>query len=138
MKKHTTNYFNTLIEIAEDSPVETGEIPVSKKDVKTVAQLQYELVAKHPYKYTSDDVIFLVHAQRNDLTRAEYKAARELFFSKGQPCMRASPLTKRYDFGVHADQNGKIALYGAETVDYDRLLKDEGVKKVKAMRTSKK
>lgn len=138
MKQHTTNYFNTLIEIAEDSPIETGETPVSKKDVKTVAQLQYELVAKHPYKYTSDDVIFLVHAQRNDLTRAEYKAARELFFSKGQPCMRASPLTKRYGFGVHADQNGKIALYGAETVDYDRLLKDEGVKKVKAMRTSKK
>lgn len=106
--------------------------------MKTVAQLQYELVAKHPYKYTSDDVIFLVHAQRNDLTRAEHKAARELFFSKGQPCMRASPLTKRYGFGVHADQNGKIALYGAGTAEYDRLLKDESVKKVKAMRTSKK
>jgi hypothetical protein len=138
MKQHTTNYFDTLIEIAEDSPVETAEVPVSKKDVKTVAQLQYELVAKHPYKYTSDDVIFLVYAQRNDLTRAEYKAAREVFFSKGQPCMRASPLTKRYGFGVHADQNGKIALYGVETADYDRLLKDEGIKKVKAMRTSKK
>lgn len=138
MKQHTTNYFNTLIEIAEDSPVETAEVPVSKKNVKTVAQLQYELVAKHPYKHTSDDVIFLVHAQRNDLTRAEYKAAREVFFSKGQPCMRASPLTKRYGFGVHADQNGKIALYGVETADYDRLLKDEGIKKVKAMRTAKK
>ncbi|MGN7786259.1 DUF6157 family protein [Niabella sp. 22666] len=138
MTQHTTNYFDTLIEIAEDSPVETAEVPVSKKDVKTVAQLQYELVAKHPYKYTSDDVIFLVYAQRNDLTRAEYKAAREVFFSKGQPCMRASPLTKRYGFGVHADQNGKIALYGVETADYDRLLKDEGIKKVKAMRTSKK
>ncbi len=138
MKQHTTNYFNTLIEVAEDCPVEIAEIPASKKDVKTVAQLQYELVAKHPYKYTSDDVIFQVYAQRNDLTRTEHKAARELFFSKGQPCMRASPLTKRYGFGVHADQNGKIALYGAETADYDRLLKDEGIKKVKAMRTSKK
>ncbi|HTG56937.1 MAG TPA: DUF6157 family protein [Niabella sp.] len=138
MKQHTTNYFNTLIEIAEDSPVEKAEVPASKKDVKTVAQLQYELVAKHPYKYTSDDVIFLVHAQRNDLTRTEHKAARDVFFSKGQPCMRTSPLTKRYGFGVHADQNGKIALYGAGTTEYDRLLKDESVKKVKAMRTSKK
>jgi hypothetical protein len=138
MKQHTTNYFNTLIEIAEDCPVETAEIPASKNDSKTIARLQYELLAKHPYKYSSDDVLFKVYAQRNDITKAEYKAARELFFSKGQPCMRASPLTKRYGFGVHADQNGKIALYGVETADYDRLLKDEGIKKVKAMRTSKK
>lgn len=138
MKQHTTNYFNTLIEIAEDSPVETAEIPASKGETKTVARLQYELLAKHPYKYTSDDVLFEVYAQRNDLTRAEYKAARDTFFSKGQPCMRASPLTKRYGFGVHADQNGKIALYGAETADYNRLLKDGKIKKVKAMRTSKK
>ncbi|MGE9314473.1 DUF6157 family protein [Niabella sp. CJ426] len=138
MKQHTTNYFNTLIEIAEDCPVETAEIPTSKNDSKTIARLQYELLAKHPYKYSSDDVLFKIYAQRNDITKAEYKAARELFFSKGQPCMRASPLTKRYGFGVHADQNGKIALYGVETADYDRLLKDEGIKKVKAMRTSKK
>ncbi|WP_114791223.1 DUF6157 family protein [Niabella yanshanensis] len=138
MKQHTTNYSNTLIEIAEDSPVEIAEIPASKGDTKTVARLQYELLAKHPYQYTSDDVLFEVYAQRNDITQAEYKAARDVFFSKGQPCMRASPLTKRYGFGVHADQNGKIALFGAETGDYRRLLKDDNIKKVKAMRTSKK
>ncbi len=138
MKQHTTNYFNTLIEIAEDCPVETGEIPELKKDSKTIARLQYELLAKHPYKYSSDDIVFQVYAQRNDITKSEYKAARELFFSKGQPCFRASPLTKRYGFGVHADQNGRIAIYGADTNDYKQLLKDESIKKVKAMRTSKK
>ncbi|MCH5718857.1 DUF6157 family protein [Niabella hibiscisoli] len=129
MKQHTTNYFNTLIEIAEDCPVETAEIPALKDDSKTIARLQYELLAKHPYKYSSDDVLFQVYAQRNDLTKAEYKSARELFFSKGQPCFRASPLTKRYGFGVHADENGRIALYGAETDHYKQLLKDEAIKK---------
>jgi hypothetical protein len=138
MKQHTTNYFDTLIEVAEDCPVAAAEVPASKGDVKTVAQLQYELIAKHPYRYTSDDVLFQVYARRNDLTPSEYKAAREAFFSKGQPCLRASPLTKRYGFGVHADKDGKIALYGVETSKYTQLLKDDAVKKVKAMRTSKK
>ncbi|MCH5685809.1 DUF6157 family protein [Niabella sp. W65] len=81
--------------------------------------------------------MFQVYARRNDLTPSEYKAARR-HFSKGQPCLRASPLTKRYGFGVHADKDGKIALYGVETSKYAQLLKDDAVKKVKAMRTSKK
>lgn len=138
MKQHTTNYFNTLIEVADDCPVAAAQVPSSKGDIKTAAQLQYELVSKHPYQYTSDDVLFQVYARRNDLTPSAYKAAREAFFSKGQPCLRASPLTKRYGFGVHADKNGKIALYGVETSYYAQLLQDETVKKVKAMRTSKK
>lgn len=138
MKQHTTNYFDTFIEVAEDCPVENAEIPASKGNAKSIALMQYELVAKNPYKYTSDDVLFEVYARRNDITRATYKTAMETFFSKGQPCFRASPLAKRYGFGVHADKNGRIAIYGVETNDYHRLVKDETVKKIKAMRTSKK
>ncbi|MCH5598813.1 DUF6157 family protein [Niabella ginsengisoli] len=52
--------------------------------------------------------------------------------------MRASPLTKRYGFGVHANSEGKIALYGVGSKEYSKLIKDPGIKKVKAMRTSKK
>ncbi len=130
MKQHTTNYFDTLIEVAEDCPVAAAEVPASKGDVKTVAQLQYELIAKHPYQFTSDDVLFQVYARRNDLTPSEYKAAREAFFLKRATLpARASPLTKRYGFGVHADKDGKIALYGVETSKYAQLLKDDAVKK---------
>lgn len=79
-----------------------------------------------------------MYADRHDLAKAEYIQERERFFSKGQPCFRASPLTKTYGFGIHADSKGKIALVGMETEQYKRLQKDTGIKKVRAMRTSRK
>jgi hypothetical protein len=138
MKVHTTNYQNTFIEAADDSPVTNGEIPPIKGDKKTVANIEFEIISKNPYKYSSDDVLFQVFADKNDLTKSEYQEAREQFFSKGQACLRASPLTKRYGWGIHNDENGKIALYGMETPDYQKLLKDKNLKVVKAMRTSRK
>lgn len=137
MKTHTTNYQDTFIEIADDCPVENGEVPPQKGEAKTVANLQFEMLYKHPYKYTSDDVLFQVYADRNDLTKKEYKEARAQFFSKGQPCLRASPLTKRYGWGVHNDKDGKIALFGCETPEYKKFAKDKSLKVVKAMKTSK-
>jgi hypothetical protein len=138
MKVHTTNYVETFIEVAEDCPIEISEIPKSKGGTKTVAEMQFELLVKNPYRFTSDDILFQVYADRNDLTKPEYNEAREHFFSKGQPCFRASPLTKRFGFGVHANNEGKIALFGKETKEYQELLNDTKIKKVKAMRTSKK
>ncbi|MDF2454974.1 MAG: hypothetical protein K0R51_967 [Cytophagaceae bacterium] len=137
MKTHTTNYENTFITIAEDSPTSTGEIPPLKADKKTAANIQFEMISKHPYKYTSDDVLFQVFAEKNDLTKSEYKEAREQFFSKGQPCFRASPLTKRYGWGIHNDKNGKIALYSAGSAEYKKLSKDTTLKVVKAMKSAK-
>lgn len=139
MKTHTTNYFNTFIEVAEDCPLDFGEPPVSKKEKKkTVAERQYELIAGHPYKFTSDEVVFQIYAEKNELLPGEHEQARNDFFSKGQPCLRASPLGKRYGFGIHYDAEGRMALYGAETTAYKQLMADPAVKKLKAMRTSKK
>jgi hypothetical protein len=138
MKVHTTNYIDTFIEVADDCPTDIGERPKSKGDNKTVGEMQFELAVKNPYKYTSDDIFFQVYADRNDLTKAEYKEAREQFFSKGQPCFRASPLTKKYGFGVHSDKDGKVAIFGRETLEYEQFVNDPTIKKVKAMRTSKK
>ncbi len=138
MKIHTTNYIDTFIEVADDCTNAIGEIPKPKGNNKTVAEMQHELLINNPYKYTSDDIFFQIYADRNDLTKAEYKKAREDFFSKGQPCFRASPLTKKFGFGVHSDNNGKIAIFGRETKEYELFLSDSKIKKVKAMRTSKK
>ncbi|MGL4632224.1 MAG: DUF6157 family protein [Leadbetterella sp.] len=138
MKVHTTNYKNTFIEVADDCPVEIGETPKSKGDNKTVAQMQFELVSINPYKFTSDDVFFQVFADKNDWMPSEYKEAREHFFSKGQPCFRASPLTKRFGFGIHSNETGKVAIFGRETKEYKQFLHDDTIKKVKAMRTTKK
>ena len=83
-------------------------------------------------------IFFQVFANRNDLIQAEYEQARQQFFSKGQPCFRSSPLTKTYGFGVHSDSNGKVAIFGMETEQYEKFQNDPKIKKVKAMRTSKK
>jgi hypothetical protein len=137
MKIHTTNYENTFIEIADDSPASAGEVPPVKGDNKTVANIQFEMVRKNPYKFTSDDVLFHVFAERKDLTENELEEARKQFFSKGQACFRASPLTKRYGWGVHCNAEGKIALYGSETEEYQKLKNDKSLKVVKAMKSSR-
>jgi Family of unknown function (DUF6157) len=136
MTTHTTNYFDTFIEVAEDTKVSNGTVP-PMKEKKTVAEMQYEMIHKNPYKFTSDDVLFQVFADRNDLTKKEYKQARENFFSKGQACFRASPLTKTYGFGIHSNAEGKIALIGMETQQYQEFLNDDRIKKLKAMKSAR-
>ena len=138
MKVYTTNYKDTFIEVSEDTKATCGTKPQSKGDNKTVAEIQYELAVKNPYNYTSDDVLFQVFAVRNNLSESEYERAREQFFSKGQPCFRASPLTKTYGFGVHFDHEGKMAIYGVETPEYEKFIADPDLQKVKAMRSKRK
>lgn len=137
MQTHTTNYYDTFIEIAEDSAAASGTVPPLKKNGPSVANIQYDLISQHPYKYTSDDILFQVYALRNDLNADELAAARAQFFSKGQPCMRASPLTKTYGWGIHCNEVGKIALYGRETEAYEAFQQEAKLKKVKAMRSKK-
>jgi len=137
-KLHTTNYYNTFIEIADDSDATSGITPKPKGNHKTIAEIQFEMISKNPYKYSSDDVLFDVYAERNDIATSEQKAEREKFFSKGQACFRASPLTKKYGFGVHSDKDGKIAIFGVETDRYKQFVADPHIKKVKAMRSAKK
>ena len=134
----STNYFNTLIEIAEDCPAAAGEMPPIKGEKKSVANLQFEMLYEHPYRYTSDDVLFTVFATRKEIPQRELEEQRAVFFSKGQPCFRASPLTKRYGWGVHSNEEGKIAMFGAETGEYQQLVDDESVVKTKAMRSKRK
>jgi hypothetical protein len=137
MKIHTTNYKDTFIAVADDSPAIQGEAPPVKGDTRTVANIQYDMISKHPYKYTSDDVLFQVYAERNDLTKSEFAKAREQFFSKGQPCLRASPLTKRYGWGVHCNKDGKVALVGCETSAYKKFMTDKTLEIVKAMKSKR-
>ncbi len=135
---HTTNYFNTLIEIAEDCGATAGVVPPVKGDKKSVANLQHEMLEGHPYAYTSDDVLFGVFAIRNEIAEEALAEERERFFSKGQPCFRASPLTKSYGWGIHSDEAGKIAMYAVDSAEYQTLVADETVAKTKAMRSKRK
>ena len=136
-KIHTTNYFNTFITIAEDCPVNKAAIPPQKGMNKTMANLQFEMLVDQPYRYTSDDVLFQVYATRNNVSAGDYKREREQFFSKGQACFRTSPLTRRYGWGAHFNEDGKMAIYAVESAEYKKLAKDKGLTIVKAMRSSR-
>ncbi len=137
MTTHTTNYQQTFIEVADDCPVTNALIPPFKQGQKTVANLHYELIANHPYKYTSDDVLFLTYAHRFSLHESEYEQSRKDFFAKAQACLRSSPLAKRYGWGFHFDHKGRVAVYGMESAEYRQLKNFPGLKNVKAMRTKR-
>ncbi len=133
---HTTNYYNTFITIADDCPVADAEVPPLKGENLTVANLQFETVMEHPYQFTSDEVIFNIHCRRQGIT-SNVEQERALFFSKGQACLRSSPLAKRYGWGIHHDEAGKVAIYPAGSAEYGKLAADAALKQVKAMRSKR-
>ncbi|BDI22543.1 DUF6157 family protein [Herbiconiux sp. L3-i23] len=102
-----------------------------------MAALQYELIAAHPYEFTSDDVLFEVYATRQQIADADKPAAREAFFAKDQACFRSSPLGKRYGWGTHHDAEGRLALVALGSERYAELVADDGIKQLKAMRSKR-
>lgn len=131
----STNYYNTFIEVADDCPVRKAEIPLPKGRNKTVAFLQYDMLATHPYEFTQDDVLFEVFAERSAIPANDKPAERERFFAKDQPCLRSSPLGRRYGWGIHNDANGKIALFAVESDEYRDLMHDDRLRHLKALRS---
>ena len=140
-KIHTTNVLNTFIRVAEDCPARTGEEPPLRAGNPTVPRLQFEMIAQAPYKYTSDDVVFATSAPGRQLgakaNKKERDLARSEFFSKGQACLRGSGLGKRHGWGIHADAEGRIALYSVDSERYQALARDPKVSQTRAMRTKR-
>ena len=124
------SYTDTFIEAADDCPEKTGVAPPVRGDKPTVAVLEYELLSKNPYKYTRDELLFVVHVTRLGLTPAELKQRGKQIhaelFSKGHSCMRASPLPKRYGWGIHHDEQGRIALVARGSPQYAALTNGKG------------
>jgi hypothetical protein len=50
------NYYDTLIEIADDCPATEGQVPQARGGKKTKAVVEYELLVEHPYRYTEEDI----------------------------------------------------------------------------------
>jgi hypothetical protein len=57
--------------------------------------------------------------------------------SKSLPCLRCSPLAKRYGWGFHFDAEGKIAVHPAGSSSYKKLAADRSLEQVPAMRSKK-
>ena len=135
MAEHTTNYLSTFIEVSEDCPVDYGvEPPISEN--LSIAALHHRLISEQPYGRTSDDVVFETHALRKGIA-ADDSAARAEFFSKGQPCLRSSPLGKRYGWGILHDAEGRVALVPRDSEEYAALAADPSLAHKRAMRSNR-
>lgn len=133
----STNYIDTFIRVAEDCPVTQAEAPSVGTKGPTVASLQYQLITERPYELTSDDVLFEVHRIRRGLPDEELSEAREAFFAKSQACLRASPLGKRYGWGIHHDSQGRVALVPLDSDRYQALATDPALQQTRAMRSKR-
>jgi hypothetical protein len=129
---HTTNYFNTLILASTDCAAKAGTVPPKPG---TIAALQYERVSVAPYKITSDDLLLAVEAHRKGVKATKLPKFREEFLSVPHACLRASPLVKTYGWGIHHDAEGRVALVGRQSREYEELARNPDVKKVPGMRS---
>jgi len=133
----SVSYKNTFIVISEDSSVSAAIVPVPKNGKMTVASIEHDLIYNNPYEYTQGDVQFKTYLLKNQI-ESEIGGLREEFFSKPKACFRASPLVKKYGWGIHYDEEGKIALYDVASEEYERLSNADHIKVLKGMRTSRK
>jgi hypothetical protein len=131
------NYSNTLIAIADDSPVNEAVMPPRNDAKPTIAAEQYRLLADAPYTLTSEDVIFTVYADKHGIPDEERAAARKAYFAAPRACLRTSPLAKKYGWGLHSDEDGRLALVPVDSDRYRELIEDGGTRVVKAMRSSR-
>ncbi|WP_307477438.1 DUF6157 family protein [Cytobacillus purgationiresistens] len=63
---------------------------------------------------------------------------RKQFFLKPKACFRASPLVKKYGWGIHYDSEGKVAIYDVKSDAYNWFLKSNHVTIFKGMRSKRK
>jgi hypothetical protein len=129
------NYYDTLIEVADDCPVSEARPPHARAGNKTKALVEYELLVAHPYTYNEEDIAFEVYALLHEIPKSSWRQERERFLSKGHPHLRVSALAKRYGWGLHNNSEGKVALVAVESREYRALVKDPRTTKVKAFRS---
>jgi len=135
--EQTMNYYDTLIEVADDCPATEAHVPEGRGGKKTKAVVEYELLAEHAYTYTEEDIAFEVYAAVHDIPAAIRPIERKKFLIKGHPHLRVSPLAKRYGWGIHNNAEGKIALVAVESPEYRQLLNDPRTTKIKAFRSGR-
>lgn len=126
---HTTIYRDTFTSVAPDCPATVAEVP-PERATPSVARLQYEMLVDAPYRYTSDDVVHRTQGERRGIDR-------DTFFSTGQACLRASPLVKRYGWGLHHDAEGRVALVPVESPEYAAFRADPSLQQNAGMRSAR-
>ena len=135
------SYTNTFIRVADDCPVSVAEVPAARAR-PSVAELQHRLLSDHPYELTEEELYVRVHGLRRGLSDREisdrYETLHAEVFARPQPCLRASPLTKRYGYGAHYDAEGRVAVHPRQSGAYARLSSDPALTQLSAMRSARR
>jgi len=119
-------------------------VPPDKKSGRTKPSLEYELAAGQPYGYTQEELMYEVYVRHKEIAPEELEARgaeiRNEFFSKPMACLRASMLPKKYGWGIHFNEAGKMALIPVESAEYHRFVEGGygNVNVLQGMRNSKK
>ncbi|SDP61289.1 DUF6157 family protein [Desulforhopalus singaporensis] len=114
-----------LITISEDSPTTTSIIP---ENDGTLPYLKYEILISNPYCYTELEFFKEVHHVKRNKPHLKIDSYR----------LRRMHLPKRFGWGVHINEQKKIAIIPCESAQYQKLLEDESVKKLGAYRNQKR
>ncbi|MEK7949631.1 DUF6157 family protein [Luteolibacter soli] len=128
---------NTFVRIAADCPESAGIEPASRGGKKPVHLIQLELLRSAPHHFTHESLVVeseLLREPPTGETRAEILSRIR---SKPLPCLRCSPLAKRYGWGFHFDDDGKIGVHSAGSASYAKLAADSRLDQVLAMRNKR-
>ncbi|GAA3012757.1 DUF6157 family protein [Streptosporangium longisporum] len=133
------NYYDTLIAVADDCPVDGAVVPAPRAGKRTVAVVQFEMIDADPGGLTQEDVLFgsWLNRQEPQPPAAEWVELRERFFATPQACLRSSPLPKKYGWGLLFDEAGRVRLCPMDSAEYRDIVTGEvtGVKILKALRS---
>jgi hypothetical protein len=134
LKVHSTNYADVLITPSPDSKATLG--PVVPKS-GSIGAMQYDRLSAGPYAMTSDELIIAVLATRKDIPESDWPAFQAEYFSKGQPCLRVSPLVKTMGWALHHDSESRVALVDVASARFAALMADDSIRKIHGMRNKR-
>ena len=106
-----------------------------KKDPLRACYMSASLIPPHALE--SDDLLSTFAAVRKDIPEDEHTLFRAEYFSKGQACMRASPLVKTFGWAIHHESAAKIALIDPTSAHFSEISNNLSIKHVTGMRNKR-
>lgn len=121
-EKQNKDLVNTLIIIA-DSSLKTSIAPKSKSKKETVKEVLFKVLKDNPYHYKQFDLFNEVHVNQMGKSKSlkldRYKLQR-------------SELCALLGWGIHGNEEGKLALVPTESPEYKELLNNPNINIKKA------
>ena len=113
-----------LITISEDSPTKISIIPDNDG---TIPYIKYIVLKENPYKFTEFEFFKEVH----------HNIRKKSHLKIEQYSLKRMHLIKRFGWGLHINNQNKISIIPCESEQYNDLLANSSVKKLKAYRNNK-